>query len=140
MQELIKKRFSGYVVATVEGFYGMEEGTLVFWSGKIIAASHEYLRYGVIINGDPAVSQAMNAFAAEFGVVDIVELSPTEAELILAVNPKTMAKTSVNPNDVKKLIPKKFSPEYAKKTLSIAFKKTPSKKEIFKRIGLDEMI
>ncbi|PJA16143.1 MAG: hypothetical protein COX63_03515, partial [Candidatus Diapherotrites archaeon CG_4_10_14_0_2_um_filter_31_5] len=64
MIELIKTKFSGYVNLTIQGFDGLEEGTLIFREGKIIASGYEYLKYGISVNGNSAIAQTFNSAAA----------------------------------------------------------------------------
>jgi len=137
--ELINQKFSGYVCLTIEGFEGVEEGTLIFRVGNIIASAYEYLKYGIIVNGDAAIQQVFNASAADYGVVDIIELGATEAELIIAVHPKTRTKLDIKTNDVKKLVPNSFNPNFAKKTLQVVMKQYSSSSELFKKFGFSEI-
>ena len=137
--ELIKKQFSGYVNLTIEGFDGLEEGTLIFREGAIIAAVYEYLKYGVSVNGNSAIAQVFNAGSAEFGAFDVVQFRSTDAELTIAVNPKIRVTVDVSPNDVSKLTHKSFNPGYARKVLSMVMKSSSHRSEIMKKLGLGEM-
>ncbi len=136
---LIKEKFSGYAALTIEGFDGLEEGTLIFRSGKVIAASYEYLKYGVVVNGNPAIAQVFNAGSSEFGVFDVVSFRSTDAELTIAVNPKVRIDVSVSPGDINKLTKKKFNTAYARKVLSMVMKTSSHKTEIMKKLGLGSM-
>ena len=137
--ELIKTKFSGYVNITIEGFDGLEEGTLIFREGKVIACVFEYLRYGIVVNGNSAIAQVFNAGAAKQGVFDIIAFRPTDAELTIAVNPKIRTSVDVTSNDIKKLTHAVFNPGYARKVLSIVMKSSSHKSEIMKKLGLGEM-
>jgi hypothetical protein len=137
--ELIKQKFSGYMNITIEGFDGLEEGTLIFREGKIIASAYEYLKYGVIVNGDAAIAQTFNAGSASFGVFDVIAFRSTDAELTVAVNPKIRLSVEVSPGDIKKLTHKTFSSSYARKVLSMVMKSSTHRDEIMKKLGLGEM-
>ncbi len=136
---LIKKKFNGYVNLTIEGFDGLEEGTLIFREGKIIACSYDYLKYGVVVNGNSAIAQVFNAGSAEQGVFDVISFRSTDAELTIAVNPKIRLNVDVSPSDIKKLTHKTFNPSYARKVLSMVLKSSSKRDEIMKKLGLGEM-
>lgn len=137
--ELIKRKFSGYTNITIEGFDGLEEGSLVFREGQVIACSYEYLKYGVVVNGGSAVAQVFNAGAAKHGVFDIISFRATDAELTVAVNPKVRVTFNVSPNDVNKLTHKEFNPAFARKVLSMVMKSSSKRSEIMKKLGLGAM-
>ncbi|PIN98351.1 MAG: hypothetical protein COT90_04810 [Candidatus Diapherotrites archaeon CG10_big_fil_rev_8_21_14_0_10_31_34] len=139
MIELIKTKFSGYVNLTIQGFDGLEEGTLIFREGKIIASGYEYLKYGISVNGNSAIAQTFNSAAAENGVFDIISFRPTDAELTIAVNPKIRLNVDVSAGDIKKLTKTKFNPAYARKVLSMVMKSSSHRGEIMKKLGLGEM-
>ncbi len=139
MIKLIKEKFSGYANLTIEGFDGLEEGTLVFREGKIIASSYEYLKYGISVNGNPAIAQVFNASSAETGVFDVVSFRSTDAELTVAVNPKVRLSVDVSSGDIKKLTHNTFNPAYARKVLSMVMKSSSHKTEIMKKLGLGDM-
>jgi len=137
--ELIKKQFSGYTNLTIEGFDGLEEATLIFREGKIIASVYEYLKYGVIVNGNSAIAQVFNAGSAELGVFDVVSFRSTDAELTIAVNPKIRISVDVSSSDVNKLTHKGFNPAYARKVLSMVMKTSSHRPELMKKLGLGDM-
>ncbi|MFH1663800.1 MAG: DUF2226 domain-containing protein [archaeon] len=139
MIDLIKTKFSGYVNITIEGFDGLEEGTLIFREGKIIASAYEYLKYDVTVNGDSAIAQTFNAGSAKFGVFDVISFRSTDAELTIAVNPKIRIDIDVSPNDIKKLSHSSFNSSYARKVLSMIMKTSSKKSEIMKKLGLSSM-
>lgn len=139
MIELIKKKFNGYVNLTIEGFDGLEEGVLIFREGKIIASSYEYLKYGIAVNGNPAIAQVFNASAAGNGVFDVIAFRATDAELTIAVHPKIRLNVNVSSGDIKKLTHNKFNTSYARKVLSMVMKSSSHRGEIMKKLGLGEM-
>ncbi len=86
--QLQKKNFSGYVALCIKGVSGFEEGTVLFDSGKIVGCAYEYFKYAKEFQGTEAFQRILNAAAANIGVMDVVELTPEQVELVLAVNQK----------------------------------------------------
>ncbi|HZX34604.1 MAG TPA: DUF2226 domain-containing protein [archaeon] len=130
------KNFSGYLVSTIEGFDGLEEGILLFKEGALAAAFYEYDFYGITVFGDSAVPQVFNSFAAKHVVADVVSLSNQQVDLVTAFNEKGKVSKNFSKSDVSRLIPRAFSEEFARNTLSEVVKEKESKKDIFKKLGL----
>ncbi|HLD62827.1 MAG TPA: DUF2226 domain-containing protein [Candidatus Norongarragalinales archaeon] len=86
--QLQKKNFSGYVALCIKGAGGFEEGTVLLDSGKIVGCAYEYFRHGKELQGAQAFQRVLNAAAAAIGTMDVVELTPEQVELVLAVNEK----------------------------------------------------
>ncbi len=86
LKELARKAFTGYLALMVKGVGGLEEGTLIYDSGKIIACTYEYLRYDKLLFGSDAFPRIANAAAATKGVVDLFQLSADQVKLITAFN------------------------------------------------------
>jgi len=86
LHELLKKGFSGYLCITVQGFGGIEEGTLLLDGKKITGGFYEYFRHNKTLVGKEAWARVLNAAGAENGVIDIYHLSAEQVELILAFN------------------------------------------------------
>ena len=133
------KNFSGYLVVSLEGFDGIEEGLLLFKGGSIVAAFYEYDLYGITVFGDSAIKHVFNSFAAEYVVGDVISLSNQQVDLVTAFNDKSKVSESIPKNQVAKLIPKIFSHELAKGVLSEIVKESESKKDIFKKLGLSKL-
>lgn len=131
-----EKEFSGYLIVTLEGFDGLEEGVLLFKAGVLHAVFYEYDLYGVTVFGDASVPHFFNCLAAPYLVGDIVSLSDQQVDLITAFNDKSRLAKTVGKNDLQRLIPKAYSTELAKSVLSQYVKKEESKKDIFKKFGL----
>ena len=136
VESFYDKAFSGYLINSVEGFDGMEEGVLLFKEGIIVASLYEYDFYGITVFGDSAVPQVFNSFAANFVVADVVSLTNQQVDLVTAFNDKSKVEVGVPKNSIVRLIPKKYSEEFAKKTLNEVVKKSESKKDVFKKLGL----
>ena len=88
LKELTRKAFTGYLALMVRGVGGLEEGTLIYDSGKIVACTYEYLRYDKLLFGSDAFPRIANASAAKKGVVDLFQLSADQVKLIAAFNDK----------------------------------------------------
>src|SRR3989338_7605682 len=136
LEGFFEKGFSGYIVATIEGYDGLEEGVLIFKEGGMVSALYDYDLHGLTVFGDAAVPHVFNSFAAEYVVADIVSLSNQQVELVTAFNDKSKLTKPVGRGDVGRLIPKIYSNEFAKSTLKELVKKDESKSELFKKLGL----
>ncbi len=128
--------FSGYLVTTVEGFDGIEEGVLLFKEATLVGALYEYTNYGITVFGDIALPQVLNGLVADYGVVDVYRLTNQQVDLVTAFNDKVKLSRTVGKRDITKYFKKKFSSEYAEKTLSDVLKKYESRESIFKKLGL----
>lgn len=136
LEELADKIFSGYIVTLIEGFDGLEEGVLIFKKGILIAAAHEYCKYGITVFGDVSLEQVTNAMRAKYGVSDLISLTVQQADLVTAFNDKLRLTRDYSKGDLAKIIPKKYSTSPAEKTLSQVLKKEESKHDLLKRFGL----
>ena len=88
LKELARKSFTGYLALMVRGTGGLEEGTLIYDSGRIVACTYEYLRHDKLLFGSDAFPRIGNASAAKKGAVDIFQLSQDQVKLIAAFNDK----------------------------------------------------
>lgn len=86
LKELARKAFTGYLAIMVRGAGGLEEGTLIYCSGEVVACTYEYLRYDKLMFGSDAFPRIANATAAKKGVVDLFQLSADQVKLITAFN------------------------------------------------------
>src|SRR3989338_3819663 len=91
MLELIGNNFSGYVALAVDESYGTEESTILLHKGKMVAASHSYLKHNKTLFGKKALAYALNAAASKKGVMDVAELSDAEIEISMSINPEAHA-------------------------------------------------
>ncbi|MAG22257.1 MAG: hypothetical protein CL943_03050 [Candidatus Diapherotrites archaeon] len=133
---LLEQGFTGYLVLTVEGRSGIEEGLLLLKNGLAVGAIYEYVKFAKSFYGDHAFEQLFNSSLAEFGVMDIGSLSKQQVELIIAFNEKIEFKKALEPKELEKLVPKKFDADVAEKALGKKFKKKESKFDVFKKLGL----
>ena len=136
---LFKKKFSGYLVATLEGIRGLEEGVLIFKSGDLTAAFYEYGLFGITVFGDSALPHVFNSFAAEYIISDIVSLSNQQADLITAFHDKAKVESVVSEKEISRLIPRVFSEKFAQSVLTKVVESNESKDDVFKKLGLSKL-
>lgn len=134
--KLSKEAFTGYLVLTVEGRSGIEEGLLLFKGGLAVGAIYEYVKFKKMFYGDNALEQLLNAVLAEFGVMDIVGLSRQQVDLIIAFNEKVELRKPLSQKEITKIIPKQYQVAVAEKALGKELKKKESKFDVFKKLGL----
>ena len=133
---LMAKKFSGYVVLTVEGSSGIEEGLALLKGGVLIGGIYEYIGFAKIIYGDRALSQLLNSGLAKFGVMDVGKLSRQQIELIIAFNERIELKKQLSQKELASATPKTYDAGAAGAELGEELKKKESKFDILKRIGL----
>ncbi|MFH0836492.1 MAG: DUF2226 domain-containing protein [Candidatus Micrarchaeota archaeon] len=108
LDELQKKKFNGYLAICVKGISGLEEGTVLFDTGKFVGCHYEYLSFNRKYAGSDAFQRIINAVSAPQGVIDLVLLQQDQIHLTLAVNEDLVF---VPPeSDLKRIKPDKFSP------------------------------
>lgn len=139
LNALVSKQFSGYVVITIEGYSGMEEGILFLKKGAISGAFFEYNRFGIEVFGDSALEQFFNAIKALHGIIDIFALTPQQIDLITAFHDKVLLLKPFNAKNLNKLIPSKYDTSFAQKTLSQILRNEDSKYDVLKKLGLSEL-
>ncbi|MFA4907913.1 MAG: hypothetical protein WC602_06585 [archaeon] len=136
---LMNEKFSGYIAITIEGYDGIEDSALVFRSGSIAAAFHEYMKYNILVLGNFAVPQAFNAAGAKNNSSDIVALGNQQIDLVLAFNDKARVSKNYAAKDINALAVSTYSSSYAEKVLSEVLKSQPSKYDVMKKLGLSEL-
>lgn len=139
LESFIDRGFSGYLVATIQGYSGMEEGLLLFKQGTMVGCFFEYLSNGQIIHGDYSLQQVFNALAAEQGVVDIIALSVQQVDLIIAFNDKLKVSAPLDKSKLSRYLVKQYSEKFAIQAMvSTDNEKVKSdSKNVFKKLGLD---
>ncbi|MBU0662617.1 MAG: DUF2226 domain-containing protein [Candidatus Diapherotrites archaeon] len=136
---LFDKLFSGYIVVTIDGYDGMEEGVMIFRKGTLAGALYEYMNYDILVFGEPALVQVFNALAAEHGAVDIYNLSNQQIDLVTAFNDKIILPKPLGKKDIKRMYVKEFADQYAKQVLAEVLKTHESRESVFKRLGLSRL-
>ncbi|MBU0661853.1 MAG: DUF2226 domain-containing protein [Candidatus Diapherotrites archaeon] len=139
INSLFDKLFSGYLVVTIDGYDGMEEGVLLFKKGVLIASIYEYMNYDIVVFGEPALMQSFNALVAEFGAVDIYALSNHQVSLVGMFSEKIILPNPILKRDSGRLYVKEFTNQYAKQVLAEVIKTHESREAVFKRIGLSRL-
>ncbi len=139
LNELDSTQFTGYVVVTIEGVDGIEEGVLCFLKGKVFGCFYEFSKFDLNFFGDNALPVFFNALNAKYGVGEVHETTPQQIELIVAFNEAIKLKKPLSKNDLNRFYSTVFSSEYAKQALSGALREIESRSDIFKRIGLSNL-
>jgi len=134
LKELARKAFTGYLSVMIRGAGGLEEGTLIYDSGKMIACTYEYLRYDKLLFGSDAFPRIANASAAKKGVVDLYQLSADQVKLITAFNDKMVF--SPKDSDMSAFHATDFSPFYEEQVKEPA--KPEAREQLLKRLKLWE--
>lgn len=136
--ELMQKSFTGYIVVTIDGVDGIEEGALLMRNGIIVGAGYEYMKHNTTIEGNNALEIVLNAFKAKHGIIDIYALALQHMDLVIAFHEKMRISANIDPKNLQKLYPKEFSDKYAREI--IKQKEELTKYDIFKKVGLPEMM
>lgn len=84
MDELRRKRFNGYMALAIKGHAGVEEGTVLFDTGKVVGTTYEYYAYDKEVAGEKAFQRLLNAASNKTGVIDVIELNVEQVHLGLA--------------------------------------------------------
>ncbi|MBS3070430.1 DUF2226 domain-containing protein [Candidatus Micrarchaeota archaeon] len=133
--QLQKKNFSGYVALCVKGAGGFEEGTVLLDSGKIVGCAYEYFKHAKEMQGAQAFQRVLNAAAAAIGTMDVVELTPEQVELVLAVNEKMIYVP--DQKQMEGVSIKEFSPIFEQEVVSQQPKeKSESREDLLKKYGM----
>ncbi|MFH1106609.1 MAG: DUF2226 domain-containing protein [Candidatus Micrarchaeota archaeon] len=135
LAELKAKVFNGYMCITVQGTGGLEDGSLVFDNGKIVASFFDYLRYDKRLLGEAALVRVFNASQARTGVIDIYQLTNEQVQLILAFNENAICIPSER--DLVRFKSQPFSDEYEGQLA--AFEPGENKSELLKKYKLGDM-
>ncbi len=129
LTDLFDGLFTGYIVLTVEGKTGIEEGLLLFEKGELKGSIFEEISKENELMGDIALIKSMNAFAAKEGIIDVNSLTKQQVELIIAFQENILITKTTKAEELIKLIPKTY--DSIKKE-----NKKETKIDIFKKIGL----
>ncbi len=135
--ELQKQRFSGYIVATVDGFSGLEEGLLFLLEGKVVGCAYSLEYLDVVSFGSLGLAQFFNGLAAKHGIVDVYTLSKQQVELILALEDKIAVDEPLT--GLKSLVVSKYNPETVKKSIPKTSEADSHRFEVLKKFELGEL-
>jgi hypothetical protein len=136
LSSLMLNGFTGYLVLTIEGRSGIEEGLALLKGGFIVGAIYEYVKFDSSFYGNDALQQLMNSSLAEYGVIDVGSLSKQQVELIIAFNEKIELAKPIEAKQIEKIVPKRYDAKVAEKALGKELKKKESKFDVFKKLGL----
>ncbi len=133
---LIKSNFTGYLICTIKGYAGIEEGVILFKQGTIIGAFYDYINKDKELLGANAIERAFNCLLAKKGIIDIVALTSQQIDLITAFQEKILLKEPMDIKKVSRAIPSKYSEHYAKQALEGSKAEEKTRFDIFKRAGI----
>jgi len=133
---LLKIGFDGYLIATVEGASGLEEGLLLIRGEEITGAVFEALRVNKQLFGTEALRLVFNLLMARKGIFDVNRLSRQQIDLIIAFNEKLVLSKPLGESLLLKLEPSSYQPALVSKALEIELESTDSRHGLLKKIGL----
>ncbi len=136
IKQLMQSGFDGYVVATIEGVSGLEEGLLLLKGKEIVGAVFDALRINKQLYGVPALRLSLNLLKARKGVFDVNRLSRQQIDLIIAFNEKIRLAKPIAMPMLSKLLPPKYKPAIVSKELAVDLGVSETKYKLFKRLGL----
>ena len=139
VKALVDKEFTGYVVNTIFGYAGIEEGALLFKKGELAGCYFEYTNFGIVVFGNDAISQTFNSFGALQGALDIVSLSGQQVDLVVAFNDRLKVTVRFKKSELLGLIRTQYVSSFAQKTLSSVISESESRKSVLKKFGLSEL-
>lgn len=132
--DLISKKFNGYVSITITENFGFEDGLLIFSQGNISGAHYVLLHENKEIFGEDALKLFFNALGANFGTLDVYQLTKEQVELMLTFNEKTKINNIFDMKKIDSLFVKNYNADaVAKYSTQI---QESSKFDLFKKIGL----
>ncbi|MBM3282575.1 MAG: DUF2226 domain-containing protein [Candidatus Diapherotrites archaeon] len=136
LEDLSSSSFSGYVVETLFGDLGLEESALVFRQGQGLGCVYEYYGAKQTLLGDDALVHIMNAYSAEHGVLDIVDLSVQQVDLVTAFSPALKLTKPISRGQFKSLVKDSFDANLSKSVGPARVADSLSKESLFKKFGL----
>ncbi len=136
LEDLSSSSFSGYVVETLFGELGLEESALVFRQGQGLGCVYEYYGAKQTLQGDDALVHVMNAYSTEHGVLDMVDLSVQQVDLITAFSPALKLTKPILRGQFKSLIKDSFDANLSKNVSPTRVTDSLSKESLFKKFGL----
>ncbi|MBU0635762.1 hypothetical protein KKE06_01935 [Candidatus Micrarchaeota archaeon] len=139
LAKLFVPNFSGYVVITLEGYSGIEEGVLFFQEGTGVGAAFSYDSFDTAVFGDTALNSFFNGLAAKKGVADVFKLSKQQVDLILALDERTAIRTPLVQDMVSKKIRNQYNASFAQAAVRGLDTVVTHSSDLLKKIGLGEM-
>lgn len=136
LMDLSHSNFSGYVIETLLGSKGVDESAVIFRSGLIVGMVFEYHSLNKTLLGDSSIPHVANGFAAKHGVIDIVELSTQQVDLITAFNPAVKLSSPLKDNQLSVLVQSDFDSALYQKVSGQGLDKEVSRSSLFRKFGL----
>jgi rhamnogalacturonyl hydrolase YesR len=118
------------------GELGLEESALVFRQGMGLACMYEYYGAKQTLSGDDALAHVMNAYSSEHGVLDIVDLSVQQVDLVTAFSPALKVSKPIQRGQFKSLIKDSFDVNLSRNINPARATESLSKESLFKKFGL----
>ncbi len=137
LEDMAASSFSGYLVESLFGNAGVEESALLFRYGQGIGATYEYYGSKQTLYGDAALPHVMNGYLVENGVLDIMELSTQQVDLVTAFNAKLKLSKPLTKGLFKPLVKDHYDAALSKVVAAAQYPDQPvSKETLFKKFGL----
>ena len=127
--------FSGHLVITGEGLYGIEEGILLFNDGNIIASSYSYFSFNKEFKAMEALSRTLNAFKNKKSIIDTYSLASYQVQLVTSLNGEYLLDTPVNKTNL--TTPSKYSTYYEQQLIDDEKKQSSlNREDLLKKFNL----
>lgn len=136
LDALSQNNFSGYVILSAFSEIGVDEGAIVYRSGQGIGCVFEYHGISQVVYGDEALQHFFNGLASQFGVIDVVELSLQQVDLVLAFNAKLKLQRPIARGNFKSLVRSSYDAKLAQSLSGEKPAESQSKESLFKKFGL----
>ncbi len=136
LEQLLKSGFNGYLVATIEGISGLEEGLLMMRESLVVGAVFDALRVKKQVYGVPALRLVFNLLKAQKGVFDLSMLSKQQIDLIMAFNEKIKLPKPIDLDALKRLKPASYRAEVVSKELAVDLGSKDTRYNLLKQFGL----
>ena len=136
LTNMVNTGFNGYIVSTIEGITGLEEGLLMVRDKEIVGAIFDALRVNKQLYGVKALRLVLNLLKAKKGVFDVNSLSKQQIDLIIAFNEKVHLSKTIDATLLAKLEPESYVKDLVSKELAVDLTAVDTKYNLLKRIGL----
>ena len=136
MEKLLKSGFNGYLVATIEGVTGLEEGVLMMKQSQVVGVVFDALRFNKQLYGLKALRLVLNILKAKKGVFDLNKLSKQQIDLIMAFNEKIRLPKEVDRSIMLKLKPSEYKADLVSKELAVDLSQKDTRYNLLKKLGL----
>jgi len=139
VKQLMQSGFDGYIVATIEGISGLEEGLILIKQNQAVGAFFDALRVNKQLYGVSALRLVLNLLKAKRGVFDVNRLSKQQIDLILAFNEKISLPRTLDLSMLSKLEPTGYRADIVSKELAVDLEAKDTKYNILRKLGLSSI-